>query len=162
MADVNYIYSLLTANPTLYLDELQDQLYAVRNIHVSIATICRALRRLAITHKTVSAAALERNELLRATWQAAHGDIPMESFVWMDEAAVDDHTNQRSRGWSVIGHACVRRVAFIRGVRYSVLPALSLDGIIALDIFEGSVNKLRFIKFIREQLVSPIHLSLSG
>lgn len=33
--------------------------------------------------------------------------------------------------------------------RYSVLPALTLDGIIALDIVEGSYNTKRFKKFIR-------------
>jgi len=33
--------------------------------------------------------------------------------------------------------------------RYSVLPALTLDGIIALDIVEGSYNTKRFKKFVR-------------
>ena len=32
---------------------------------------------------------------------------------------------------------------------YSVLPALSLDGIVALDIVEGSYNTKRFKRFIR-------------
>ena len=32
--------------------------------------------------------------------------------------------------------------------RYSVLPALTLDGMIALDIIEGSYNTKRFKKFI--------------
>jgi len=32
--------------------------------------------------------------------------------------------------------------------RYSVLPALTLDGIIALDTVEGSYNTKRFKKFI--------------
>ncbi|KZP18180.1 hypothetical protein FIBSPDRAFT_683360, partial [Athelia psychrophila] len=36
--------------------------------------------------------------------------------------------------------------------RYSVLPALSLDGIIAMDIFPGSVNRERYLHFLREQL----------
>jgi hypothetical protein len=35
-----------------------------------------------------------------------------------------------------------------------VLPALSIDSIIALDIFEGTVNKEKFIEFHREQVVS--------
>jgi hypothetical protein len=35
-----------------------------------------------------------------------------------------------------------------------VLPALSIDGIIALDIFEGTMNKEKFIEFLREQVVS--------
>ena len=33
-------------------------------------------------------------------------------------------------------------------IRYSILPALSLDGIIAVDILEGSFNKIRFARFI--------------
>ena len=41
----------------------------------------------------------------------------------------------------------------LRGRKYSILPALSLDGILTLDIFEGSVNRERFIEFLRNSLV---------
>jgi len=74
-------------------------------------------------------------------------------FVWLDESSVDDHTNQRTQGWAALGRACVRRATFIRGQRYSILPALTSDGIVALDIFEGSVNKEKFIRFLKEDLV---------
>lgn len=151
--DLNYITSLLEANPALYLDELHAQLLANRDVDVSLATLSRSLRSLALSNKKISKTALERNELLRATWQAEYGDIPAEYFVWLDEASVDDRTNQRKNGWAGIGRACVRRDTFIRGQRYSVLPALTADGIIALDIFEGSVNKDRFIQFLNEELV---------
>jgi hypothetical protein len=69
-----------------------------------------------MTHKAVSVAALERNKLLQATWQAAHAKILMEYFVWVDESGVDDHTTQRLTGWSLMGTACVQRAAFICGV----------------------------------------------
>ncbi|KAI9059853.1 hypothetical protein FKP32DRAFT_1578970 [Trametes sanguinea] len=55
-----------------------------------------------------------------------------------------------------MGQACVRRTTFLRGQRYSVLPALSVDGIIALDIFEGSVNKERFISFVQNDLAPKL------
>jgi transposase len=152
--DMTYIASLLDARPKMYLDELQSELALHRDLDVSLTTISRALRRLAINHKKVAAEAAERNELLRATWIAQNGDIPAEYFVWLDEAAVDDCTNQRTHGWAAMGQSCVCRETFIRGQRYSVLPALSADGIIALDIFEGSVNKERFVKFVEEQVVS--------
>ena len=106
MHAINYISSLLEANPVLYLDEIQDNLCAL-DINVSLATISRALRRLALTHKHVAAAAVEHNELLCATWIAAHGDIPKEYIVWIDEAGIDDHTNQREVGWARLGQACV-------------------------------------------------------
>ena len=56
-------------------------------------------------------------------------------------------------GLLLMGQACVSRDTFIRGQRYSILPALSSNGIIALDIFEGSVNKERFISMIQTQVV---------
>lgn len=84
MADMNYISSIMAANPVLYLDEVQDSLAAVRGVDVSLATVSRALHRLALSNKSVATAALERNELLRATWQAEHGDIPMDYCVWLD------------------------------------------------------------------------------
>ena len=35
-----------------------------------------------------------------------------------------------------------------------MLPTLTVDGIIALDILEGSVNKDKFIEYIDKELVS--------
>jgi hypothetical protein len=109
---------------------------------------------MAVTNKKVSKTAMERNEVLRATWQAAYyGDIPKEYFVWLDVSGVDNRTNQRGDGWSLLGTAFVRRATFVRGQHFSVLPALSIDGIIALDIFEGAINKEKFLTFLREQVV---------
>ena len=140
--DVKYIYALLWANPMLYLDELQEQLLFAWDRDVSLATLSCTIRQLAMTHKQISKMAIERNELLWATWQAKYRDIPAEYFVSLDESSIDDKTNQRNQGWADLGHACVRRVTFIRGQHYSVLPALTSDGFIALDIFEGLVNKV--------------------
>lgn len=152
--DLTYITSILEANPVLYLDEIQDRLLEARDVSVSLATLSRTLRRLDVSNKQVAREALERNDLLRATWQAAYGDIPKEYIVWLDESSIDDRTNQRTSGWTARGLACVRRATFIRGQRFSLLPALSVDGIIALDLFEGSVTKERFLKFVREQIVN--------
>jgi len=113
--DLEYLRSLLQANPALYLDELQEDLLAVQDVEVSIATISRALRGMALTHKEQAKKAAERNEMLRATWQAEYGDIPAEYFIWLDESSVDDKTNQRTDGWAPLGRPCVHRATFIRG-----------------------------------------------
>ena len=105
---------------------------------------------------------MERNELLRATWQAAYGEIPAEYFVWLDESSVDNRTNQRTSGWEQVGFPCIRRELFIRGTRYSVLPALTYEGYIAMDVFEGSVNKEKFISFIQNDVVSHPFQRQSG
>ncbi|KAJ7861531.1 hypothetical protein B0H14DRAFT_527429 [Mycena olivaceomarginata] len=97
MGDIDYLSALLDATPTLYLHELQAKLWDARAVDVSIPTLSRAIRRLAITNK-----------------KAVHGDIPMEYCVWLDEASVDNRTHQRTRGWAGMGRVCVRRETFIR------------------------------------------------
>jgi transposase len=151
--DLNYIESILLAEPALFLDEIQDKLFVVRDVEVSISTLSRTLNRLAITHKAVAKEAMERNEHLRATWQINMAQYDPCQLVFVDEAGVDDRTNIRTNGWAPLGQACVRRTTFLRGQKYSILPALSQDGILALDIFEGSVNHERFVGFLRNHLV---------
>jgi hypothetical protein len=55
----------------------------------------------------------------------------------------------------------VWQLSYIQGIEHSILPALSLDGIIALDILKSSVNKDRFLLFLWEQVVcvlSVVHI----
>ena len=103
-----------------------------------------------MTHKHVANEAIERNELLCATWQARYVDILADYCVWLDKASVDDQTNQHMLGWAVLGRACVCHATFVCGQQYSILPALTCEGMIALDIFEGLVNKECFLTFLNE------------
>ena len=112
-----------------------------------------AIKQLAVSNKKVAKEALERDELVRATWLAAYGDLQLESCLWLDDSSVDDCTSQCHNGWAPLGHACVYRQTFILGRQFSVLPDLSVDGIVALDIFEGSVMKEQFIDFLKNQIV---------
>jgi len=153
MGDMNFILSLIDAQPKIYLDEIQDELLNRQDIFVSISTLSRTLHWLSMTCKDVASEAIERNELLHATWQAMYADILADYCVWLDKASMDDHTNQRTMGWAEMGRACICCAAFVHGQQFSVLPALTCEGMIALDIFEGSVNKERFLTFLNEQVV---------
>jgi hypothetical protein len=102
-------------------------------------------------HKTIIKEAAEQNEHLCATWQIAMAQYDPCQIVCIDEAGVDDQTNIRRRGWAPMGQgACVEQ-AFCGG--RSILPALSLEGIIALDIFKGSVNRVCFLGFLHKHFV---------
>jgi len=152
--DLLFLTTLLDANPSLYLDELQQKLHDIRDINTSLATISRALHSINLSRKAISTAAAERDQELWAIWEGMMAEYTdPDVFVALDESAVDNKIGQRDHGWSPVGMQCVRRMSFLRGVRYSILPALSTDGIIALEIIEGSVTKDKFLKFLREQVV---------
>ncbi|GES88602.1 homeodomain-like protein [Rhizophagus clarus] len=55
-----------------------------------------------------------------------------------NETAKDERSISRAYGYSTINTRAMKSVVFIRGKRYTILPALTLDGIIAAKIIEGS------------------------
>jgi len=110
-----------------------------------------------LTWKHIQKAAAERDEELRTIWEADMAQYTdPDVFVALDESAVDNKTLQRGYGHSLVGTPCVRRAKFLQGVRYSILPVLTTEGIVALNIFEGSVTKERFLTFIHEQVICPL------
>ena len=56
-------------------------------------------------------------------------------------------------GWSLEERWCVQRRCFVRGQRFSILPVLTMDGIIAHEIFPGSVTSEMFARFLRDHVV---------
>jgi hypothetical protein len=99
-----FIKSTLTANPSIYLDELQKKLYNTRNLDISIATLSRTLKSAQISQKSLTKASAERNEELRSMWEIAMAEYTNpDVFVFLDESAVDNRTVQRSYGWSPVG-----------------------------------------------------------
>ncbi|CAG8838061.1 2077_t:CDS:2, partial [Gigaspora margarita] len=76
--------------------------------------------------------AKEHNELLRSAFMAR------EQLIFLDESAKDERTITHSYGYSNINTQAVKRVVFVHGKHYTILLALTLDGIIAVDIMEDS------------------------
>jgi hypothetical protein len=89
-----------------------------------------------------------------------------EQLVFTDESYCDKRNTARLTGWSEKGTRAVVAAPFKRGrrcvlilpltsdlltsiSRYSILPALSLDGILDVAIIEGAVNTEVFLEFLR-------------
>lgn len=153
--DLAFLLSLLRWKGTLYLDELQQLLWEKRHVWVLIPTLSRSLHRMQFTKKRVSARAIERNAELRSAYMIKIGELVDDPNMLMftDESAKDERTLARANGWSEAGMRCVSRKFFVRGRRFSILPVLSLNGIIAHDIIEGPVSSERFLQFLRECVV---------
>jgi len=154
--DISFIRGLLLHQKhAIYLDEIQEQLLIRRGIKTSLSMLTRTLHRLHFSHKAVSGHALERNNELRAVFinQIADQVPDPNMLMFGDEAAKDERTSARRWGRSLRGTRCIQGKCFVRGRRFSILPILTLDGIIAYDIIEGSVTSERFVQFLRELVV---------
>jgi hypothetical protein len=98
---------------------------------------------------------LERNEIVRAHYLVTIGEhYNRNQLIFLDESAKDDRSLSRLYGYSPRNMPAQKKVIFIRGKRYTILPALTLEGFVAVDIFEGSCNRKRFVDFVLNQVVN--------
>jgi transposase len=157
LTDIKFVAALVDQQHCIYLDEIQQALSDHRGCEVSLATLLRTLRRLDFTRKSISARALERNEILCAAYMNLIADTVTspDMLMFVDEAACNCKVSGRTKGWASVGRRCIQHRYFVRGQRYSILPILTMDGIITHDIIPGSVSSERFVQFLRE-LVIPL------
>jgi hypothetical protein len=142
----------------VYLDKIQEQLLLHHGVKVSIPTLTRTLRQLHFTNKDVSSKALEQNNHGCAVYINRIVELvpDPEMLMFADEASKDERMSNRWKGWSRRGTRCAQRKCFVWGRRFSILPILTLDGILAHDIIEGSVTMEKFIGFLCELMVCEI------
>ncbi|KAG2113826.1 uncharacterized protein F5147DRAFT_556277, partial [Suillus discolor] len=76
-----------------------------------------------------------------------------EMLMFGDEAAKDERTLIYRFGHSKIGTRCIQRKCWIQGKQYSILPILTLDGIIVYDIIEESIMSERFVQFLQKHVL---------
>lgn len=101
----------------------------------------------------VTCSAIQRNEDDRAQYKYIIGQhYRPEQLVFTDESSLNQLTTRHSYAWSYIGNRARRRDFFIRGRRFSLVPALSLDGILHLEVIEGSFTADRFNTFVHNVL----------
>jgi transposase len=156
ISNTKYIHSLLSKTRTMYLYEIQEELKNSCNINISIPTIFRTIRRIYFSRKGVSAVALERNNMKRSHFWNEIADIVTDpdQLMFTDEASRNRKTQQRRFGYALKGRRCIVRLHFVRGQRISILPVLTMDGIITYDLIPGPVTSARFLEFLKEHVVS--------
>ncbi|CAG8680573.1 20895_t:CDS:2 [Gigaspora margarita] len=80
-----------------------------------------------------------------------------EQLIFLDELAKDERTITHGYGYSEVNTKAVKRVAFIHSKQYTILLALALDSIIAIDIMEGSCAKEKFKNFVISQVLPQMN-----
>jgi transposase len=92
---------------------------------------------------------LERNEEDREDFKrniAVH--YRPEQLVFADESHFNRLTLRRPYAWAKRGDRASRHEFQFRGSKYSILPALSLDGILHLEVVENAVTGASFRRFV--------------
>jgi hypothetical protein len=114
-----------------------------------------ALQQLGVSHKIISAAAYELNKMSRAIYMNGIAKEASDAgmLMFIDEAAKNERTLSRRYGRLGKGLRCMVQRWFVRGLCYSIVPVIMLDGIIVYDIVDSPVNGDHVYNFIKELVV---------
>jgi transposase len=146
---------LIAESPGLYLDEIAEYLTLYHDLPISITALHDNLIELNLTRKIMRRAALERDDALRAAWlEDTILRYTADEIVFLDESSKDGHTAFRKYGRAPRGERPVIQESLDRGTRYSILPAITVNGYIAVRVVEGSVDGAEFFDFVINDLVS--------
>jgi transposase len=158
--DITYLLALVHQRPDWFLDELLDLLDTNRFVSVHYTTIHRELEHAGVSVKKLRNIAKEHNEDLRADFIRQMGQYSAEEIGFLNEFSKDERTIQRRRGCTKKGRQACMRGVFVCGRRVSGEGLLTLDGIVASTVVEGSMTREKFLYFLKHTVVSTAFSSL--
>ena len=146
---------LIDETPSLFLDEISEWLAIYHDQPISTTALHMNLQDLGLTHKHLHRIAAEHDEIACAEWRHKIAvNCTADQMVFLDESSKDDQVLLRVYGRMLSGETPVDYVMLDRGTRYSVLPALTVDGYMAVRVVEGSIDGAEFYDFVVNDVVS--------
>ena len=119
----------LLDNPSMFLDELQQELANITGTDVHISTICRTIHHLGITRQRLRQIALQQNLDQRALFMLDISMFDPEMIVWIDEMGSDCRNSIRAYGHGLRGLTPVKHQLKVWGKRISAIGVMTTDGI---------------------------------
>ncbi|KAG9385505.1 DDE-3 multi-domain protein [Pyrenophora tritici-repentis] len=148
------LQAYLNGSPGAYMDEMRDFLYDEYDVRISLASVYRELEKMRWSRKLATKRAKEQSEPLRRLYLARMAQhYKAEQIVALDESACNERTGDRKYGWSPIGEPVELSHSFRRSERWSLLPAMTIDGYISYKIFQGAITSEILEDFLEFQLV---------
>ena len=151
--DVEYLLCLVESNPDCFLDELLNLLKTNQFISVHYITVHRALERVGVSRKKLKKVAAERNEKLRADFIGNISQYEAGELGFLDEYLKDKRTPTCAYGHAKKGRRAVKKACFVHGHCLSTKALITLDGVVACTVVEGSMTKALFLEFLEYNVV---------
>ena len=150
------VVQLALRKPSVYVRELAEELQRQSGREVSQATVWRTLRRFGFSHKKLNRIASQRDEERRDVFRLETieaGIYTPDMFVFLDEAGFDLRNCQRRYGYSLQGTPASEVTALRRGRRISAIAAMSINGVLDVNLCTHGVDGETFLMFLRKTLL---------
>lgn len=139
-----------------YLDELVWWLAVHHDLPISRSALQKNLVGVGLTHKLLHKIARECDEEVRAEFHAViheHSNGQGKEFIFIDEVSKNDHDTARCYGRAFSGERANFVDNFVRGERYSMVAAITVEGYVSTRVIPGLFNAAEFYDYVVEQIV---------
>lgn len=144
----------LRDRPGAYLEEMKIWLFDEFDISTSTGTIYRELTAMRWSRKIAIKQAREQSDALRRVFRARVAqNYTAAQIVALDESACNERTGDRKYGWSPINSSVKLSYSFKRSERWSLLPAMTVDGYLSFTIFQGAITAEILMDFLEHQVL---------
>ena len=116
-------------------------------------TIHHELKQADISHKKLKHIPKERNEAHHTDFIGRMAQYILEQLGFLDEMSKDQHTVGHWYGRSRKGKQAEKKQVFVQGRCVSTEAFLTLDGIVAGTVVEGSMTKVIFLEYLELNVV---------
>ena len=99
----------------------------------------------------------EQDEALRDWWLGHQLNLDARRLVFLDESGSNRRTAFRRFGWAPIGRKPVHQISSSRGEKWSILPAITLDGYLEDPLVcTGSVKQALFNEWVIDSILPQL------
>ena len=100
--------------------------------------------------------ATQQDKELQSIFAAKLALYPAHTLVFVDETGTDRRHSLCKMAYGVRGHALQTYKLLVRGEHISVIIAMSMQGILALQIIRGAVDGDAYLTFICKYLMPKL------
>lgn len=150
-----WMIAYLDERPHAYLDELALAVFDRFGVQITGMTVSNYLSHFGWTRKVAKARAKAQSLPLRALWQQKRSNWHQERLVFCDESAANLKSGWRKYAWSPAGQNASQERGASKGDRYSILPALTVNGYLlrATLIVKGSVKRDLYLHWLQHTVL---------
>ncbi|EHS63361.1 uncharacterized protein PGTG_21537 [Puccinia graminis f. sp. tritici CRL 75-36-700-3] len=148
--DCTFMLQLVRNEPGLFLDEIREKLYDATGTLLSVESVHENLvNNLSITLKKAETLNSQKCLLKKYRYVAQMSFYPANYLVFTDESAICDRALLRTHARSPCGTPAARYIVRQNPERFGILPAISINGIIALTVRVDTYTGIKFEHFLK-------------
>ncbi|EHS64123.1 uncharacterized protein PGTG_20820 [Puccinia graminis f. sp. tritici CRL 75-36-700-3] len=153
-----YLRELIAENPAVYLDEIQTRLLEEHGTHILLQTISNELhQRLRLSRKSIRRVHPSQNINRRMEYILMIAHHNPSTLVFTDECGICLDGIVRTRGWAPVGERTARIPTSRATHRFNVVPAIGLNGLVAVLVQEENMYWFDFEYYLENILLPMMH-----